>query len=175
MHPKHEMLLKKNAKRIQTGADDKHRAFYFALDKANGEEILHIDRKIKKSSKFNTINKLNRPLEPFQDDEYTLGTKSKLCSGMVSRSDDGRLLFDVQIKRGIGANLLARSLKRYKRYIGIAAILKDGLPVDIDTVDAIDLDAGSTIDPVVSADELAEDDFGLAAEIAAASSSSTPA
>ena len=58
------------------------------MDKANGEEILHIDRKIKKPTKFNTVNKLNRTLEPFQDDEYNLGTKAKLCSGMVSRSDE---------------------------------------------------------------------------------------
>jgi hypothetical protein len=167
MHPKHELLLKKNAKRIQVGADDKHRAFYFALDKASGEEILHIDRKIKKPTKFNTVNKLNRTLEPFQDDEYSLNSKSKLCSGMVSRGDDGRLLFEVQIKRGVGANLLARSLKKYKRYIGIAAILKDGLALDVDAVDDMDLDAGTTVDPVVSEAERAEDDLDLAAEIAA--------
>jgi len=168
MHPKHHLLLKKNAKRIaHTGNDKSHRAFYFALDKDADQEVLHIDRKIKVASKFNTVKKLNRTLEPFQDDEYALGQKSKLCSGMVSRGEDGNLVFDVQIKRGLGANVLARSLKRFKRYIGIASILKDGVALDVDSLDdGADLDGGDVIDPVLDDAEAEEDDLDLAAEIA---------
>ncbi|MFT4977255.1 MAG: hypothetical protein ACI8S6_003160, partial [Myxococcota bacterium] len=167
MHPKHHLLLKKNAKKIvDTGNDQSHRAFYFALDKDADEEILHIDRKIKAPSKFNTVKKLNRTLEPFKDEEYELGQKSKLCSGMVSRGDNGNLVFDVQVKRGVGASLLARSLKKYKRYIGIASIMKDGVALDVDSLDGEDLDGDDTIDPVIEESEREEDDLDLAAEIA---------
>ena len=130
MHAKHRILLKKNAKRIvHTGNEQSNRAFYFALDKsrqAEDLEILHIDKKIRQSGKFNNIKKLNRTLEPFDDADYQLGRKSRMCAGMVSRSADGALLFEVQIKKGIGAGQLARALKKFKRLIGMAAVSKGG-------------------------------------------------
>lgn len=134
MHPKHNILLKKNANRVvHTGDAQGSRAFYFALDKsldADNQEILHIDRKIKTSAKFNNVKKLNRTLEPFGDESYQLTKKARMCSGTVSRSADSVLTFSVQIKKGIGAGQLARSLKKFKRLIGPASVLKDGKALD---------------------------------------------
>ena len=140
MHAKHRILLKKNAKRIvHTGNEQSNRAFYFALDKsrqAEDLEILHIDKKIRQSGKFNNIKKLNRTLEPFDDADYQLGRKSRMCAGMVSRSADGALLFEVQIKKGIGAGQLARALKKFKRLIGMAAVSKGGEALGAEAADA---------------------------------------
>ena len=134
MHPKHNILLKKNANRVvHTGDAQDARAFYFALDKSldtDNQEILHIDRKIKTSAKFNNVKKLNRTLEPFGDESYQLTKKARMCSGTVSRSADSVLTFSVQIKKGIGAGQLARSLKKFKRLIGPASVLKDGKALD---------------------------------------------
>ena len=128
MHPKHRILLKKNAKRIvHTGNDQSVRAFYFALDKSrskDSQEVLHIDRKIKQPGKFNNVKKLNRTLEPFNDKDYQLNQKTRMCAGIVNRSEDGALMFSVQVKKGIGAGQLARSLKKFKKLIGKAGVLK---------------------------------------------------
>jgi hypothetical protein len=140
MHPKHSILLKKNAKRIvHTGNDQSERAFYFALDKSLGkddQEVLHIDRKIKTSAKFNNVKKVNRTLEPFGDEDYQLSAKARMCAGVVNRSEDDILTFSVQVKKGIGAGQPARSLKKFKRLIGRASVLKDGASLDADAAEA---------------------------------------
>ena len=140
MHPKHRILLKKNAKRIvHTGNDQSERAFYFALDKSRAkdeQEVLHIDRKLKQSTKFSNVKKLNRTLEPFDDDTYQLNRKTRMCAGIVNRDEAGSLMFSVQVKKGIGAGQLARSLKKFKRLSGKAGVFQDGAALDAEAAAA---------------------------------------
>ena len=130
MHPRHRVLLKKNAKMIEA---DRNRAFYFVADKESDSQILHIDRKIRQPTKFSTVKKVNRTLEAFDDDEYQVGRKSRMCAGTVTRDQKG-LIFSVDIKRGLSESQLARSLKKFKKLIG-KSLVSNG------DEDAIDVDA----------------------------------
>ena len=129
MHPKHELLLKKNARKIQS---DFIRAFYFAEDKATTKTILHIDRKIRKATRFGNLKKVNTTLEAFNDKDYTLGSKARMCAGMVGRDEQG-LVFTIDIKKGLAAAQLARSLKKFKKLIGKARVQEGKGKVDEDT------------------------------------------
>ena len=127
MRARHELLLKKNARRI---SDDAPRAFYFADDKAEDEHILHIDRKIRKPTRFASVKKINRTLEAFDEEDYAVSSKTKFCVGMVSRDDRG-LVFSIDMKKGLGHTQLARALKRFKKFLGPAVVQKgDGTADD---------------------------------------------
>jgi hypothetical protein len=138
MHALHELLLKKNARRIDA---DVSRAFYYAEDRSTDAFILHIDRKINKPVRFAAVKKLNRTLEAFDDATYQLSTKAKLCAGMVHRDATG-LVFEIAVKKGLGHTQLARSLKRFKKLIGRATVSRGGEVVE----DAALLDAAAYLE-----------------------------
>jgi hypothetical protein len=133
MHPKHSILLKKNARRLTPDASV---AFYYVDDKATDQHILHIDKKIRSPAKFANVKKVNKTLLAFDDEEYQVTPKARMCAGTVTRDDQG-LVFTVEVSRKLGESQLARSLKKFKKLIGKAFIAKGGETVDVDETEEV--------------------------------------
>ena len=125
-------LLRANAKKL----GDQERAFFYAEDRsADGEVVLHIDRKFADPKRFGNIKKIQALLKKAFSLEVS--RKTKICAGVCYRDDGGTIVFRPRLQKA-NAGLMKKGARKFKKE------LVGGFRIELQETDSseeVDVDA----------------------------------
>jgi hypothetical protein len=115
MELRHTRMVKDTIKKIEPGTV---RPFFFAVD---GErQVVHIRRTEGDAKTYASLNKANKVMEKWkQVTGGSLGKKTRLLSGVVTRANGKKLVFDVRVRKGVSPKDFHRFITEKKAALGI--------------------------------------------------------
>lgn len=114
MNSKHKTAVKDSLKKLQkAGSGDV--AFFFITDGEN--EMLHVSSKSGDASRFGDIDKINKHIKSKSFGE-PFAKESQACAGKLS-IHEGKLFFEIEIRKGAGPSDLKKGLKSLKAALGL--------------------------------------------------------